>query len=136
MDQSHLTIFSHAYDIIDWHMQEFISSRSLKAMRMIILGKVGVGKSKIIQTITENLITRDMGGILVKGAYTGLAASVIDRKTLQGGNQSAQTIKARLIYWRDKHYIIIDETSMESCELFAKKAGDAFVSGDSTSSWY
>lgn len=113
-------------------------------MRMIILGKVGVGKSKIIQTITENLITRDMGGILVKGAYTGLAASVIDRKTLQGGNQSAQTIKARLIYWRDKHYIIIDETSMESCGLFAKlssiisrmKAGDAFVSGDSTSSWY
>lgn len=92
MDQSHLTIFSHAYDIIDWHMQEFISSRSLKAMRMIILSKVGVGKSKIIQGLR----------------------------------------------------IIIDETSMESCELFAKlssiisrmKAGDAFVSGDSTSSWY
>jgi len=69
--------------------------------------------------------------MLVKGAYTGLTASVIDGKTLhflammsvQGGRQSAQTIKALEAYWRDKHYFIIDEISMVSRQMFTKLSG-------------
>lgn len=97
-------------------------------MRMIIPGEAGVGKSKTIQTITENFVNHGMGNILVKVAYTGLAASVIDGKMLhcvamlplQGRKQSAQTIKALEAYWKDKHYLIIDEISMVSREMFAR----------------
>lgn len=95
---------------------------------MIIPGEAGVGKSKMIQTITENFNAHGVGSILVKAAYTGLAASIIDDKTLhyvamlplQGNKQSAQTLKALKSYWQDKHYFIIDEISMVSHEMFMK----------------
>jgi len=95
---------------------------------MVIPGEAGVGKSKTIQTITANFVARGVGNILVKAAYTGLAASVIDGKTLHhvamlplhGGKQSAKTIKALEMYWQDKHYLIIDEISMVSREMFAR----------------
>ena len=117
-----------AYDIIDWHLQEHISGKCPKQMRMLIPGEAGVGKSKTIQTITANFVTRGVSSILVKAAYTGLAASVIDGKMLHcvamlllhGGKQSAQTIKQLEVYWRDKHYLIIDEISMVSHDMFAK----------------
>ena len=128
------------YDIIDWHLQEFLSRKCPKTLRMIIPGEAGVGKSKTVQTITENFYAHGAGTILAKGAYTGLAASVIDGKTLhylamiplQGGWQSAQTIKRLEGYWREKHYLIIDKISMVSRKMFAKlssivsraKAGD------------
>ena len=85
-----------------------------------------------------------MGAILVKGAYTGIAASAIDGKTLHfiamlplnSGKQSPQTTKALEVYWQDKQYLIIDEISMVSWEIFAKlsniigraRAGQVFSS--------
>ena len=117
-----------AYDIIDWHLGQHISGRHPKQMRMIIPGEAGVGKSKTIQTITANFVARGVETMLVKAAYTGLAASGIGGKTLhciamlplQGSKQSAQTIKALEAYWADKQYLIIDEISMVSREMFAK----------------
>ena len=71
-----------AYDIIDWHLQEHISGKCPKQMQMLIPGEAGIGKSKTIQTITANFVACGVSSILVKAAYTGLAALVIDGKTL------------------------------------------------------
>jgi len=117
-----------AYNIIDWHLEQNLSGKCPKQLLMIIPGEAGVGKSKTIQTITENFVDRHAASILVKAAYTGLAASVIDGQTihhvamlpLQGGKQSARTMKALEAFWQDKQYLIIDEMSMVSCEMFAK----------------
>ncbi|KAF8424995.1 hypothetical protein L210DRAFT_874447, partial [Boletus edulis BED1] len=71
-----------AYDIINWHMEETQSGKNVPQLLMVIPGEGGVGKSKTIQTITENFAARGMKDRLVKGAYTGIAASIIDGKTL------------------------------------------------------
>jgi hypothetical protein len=64
----------------------------------------------------------------VKGAYTGIAASLINGKMLhvlvgipvRGGKQSAHMLKKLPEFWRSKHYLIIDEISMLSRSFFAK----------------
>ncbi|KAF8443783.1 hypothetical protein L210DRAFT_3334866, partial [Boletus edulis BED1] len=53
-----------------------------KQLLMLIPGEGGVGKSKTIQTITQNFRRRGASHLLVKSAYTGIAASLIDGKTL------------------------------------------------------
>ena len=117
-----------AYNIVDWHLQKLLSGFNPPQLRMVIPGEGEVGKSKTIQTITDNFVSRGVGGMLVKSAYTGIAASVIDGKTLHviamipinGGKQLAITMKALEDYWKDKHYLIIDEISMVSRKFFAK----------------
>ena len=117
-----------AYDIVDWHLQEFLSGVKPPQLCMIIPGEGGVGKSKTIQTITDNFVSCGAAHMLVKSVYTGIAASVIDGKTLHvigmipinGGKQSAVTMKSLEDYWNNKHYLIIDEISMVSREFFAK----------------
>jgi hypothetical protein len=117
-----------AYDIVDWHLQDTIKGRKPPQLLMIIPGEGGVGKSKVIQTITENFRLSGVEHWCVKGAYTGIAASLIDGKTLhvlagipiKGRKQSAQTIKKLREFWRTKHYLIIDEMSMLSRSFFAK----------------
>ncbi|KIO02612.1 hypothetical protein M404DRAFT_65468, partial [Pisolithus tinctorius Marx 270] len=117
-----------AYNIIDWHLQQFVTGRCPDQLHMIIPGEGSVGKSRTIQTITENFARRGIQGMLVKVAYTGIAASVIDGKTLHnicmillnGGKQSAQTMKRLEEYWQDKSYLIIDEMLMVSQALLAK----------------
>jgi len=110
----------------------------------MIPGKAGVGKSKTIQTITENFVVQGMGNTLDKGMYTGLATSIIDGKMLhpiammplRGGKQSLQMMKVLDEYWKDNHYLIINEISMVSGEMFAKlssiiscaKAGEVLAS--------
>lgn len=49
---------------------------------MMIPGEEGVGKSKVVQTITGNFQHRNVGHWWVKGAYIGIAALLIDGKTL------------------------------------------------------
>ena len=83
----------------------------------MIPGEGGVGKSETIQTITENVVSRGVGHFVPKGAFTGIAASVIDGKTLHvlagtplnGSRQSSQTLKKLSATWADKRYLIIDE---------------------------
>jgi PIF1-like helicase len=115
-----------AYDIVDWHLQETIKGHNPPQLLMIIPGEGGVGKSETIQAITENF--RSKHKPLVKGAYTGIAASVIDGKTLHqlimlplnGGRQSAKTTKQLEAFWTNKRYLIIDEISMVSRSFLAK----------------
>jgi hypothetical protein len=80
---------------------------------MIILGKGGIGKSKVIQMITQNFQQQNMSDWLVKGAYTGIAALLIDGKTLhvsagipvRGEKQSAQTLQKLHDFWHTKQYL-------------------------------
>ena len=41
-----------AYDIVNWHMEEMM--RGKKPPQLLVPGEGGVGKSKVIQTITRN----------------------------------------------------------------------------------
>ncbi|KAG1830513.1 hypothetical protein EV424DRAFT_1267198, partial [Suillus variegatus] len=50
-------------------------------LRMIIHGEGGTGKLKVIQTITEYFAHNSAKNMLLKAAYTGVAASLIDGKT-------------------------------------------------------
>ena len=49
---------------------------------MIIYGEGALASSKVIQTITEIFIQKGAKYMLVKSAYTGVAASLIDGKTM------------------------------------------------------
>ena len=63
-----------AYDIVDQHLQATISGLSPPQLLMVIPGEGGVGKTKVIQTITENFRHRGVDDWCVKGAYTGIAS--------------------------------------------------------------
>jgi signal recognition particle GTPase len=69
-----------AYDIVDWHLKETMDHRSPPQLLMLIIGEGGTGKSKTIKAITANL--ENHAEPLVKAAFTGVAASGIDGKTL------------------------------------------------------
>ena len=117
-----------AYDIVDWHLKETIVGKQPPQLLMVIPGEGGVGKSKVIQIITQNFQKCGKREWWVKGAYTGIAVSLIDGKTLhvlagipvRGGKQSAHTMKKLHAFWRTKRYLIIDEVSMLSRAFFAK----------------
>jgi predicted ATP-dependent serine protease len=55
MDIKNLNKDQHcAYDIVDWHLNEMLAGRISAQLLMVILGEGGVGKSKLIQTMTQN----------------------------------------------------------------------------------
>lgn len=94
---------------------------------MMILGEGGTRKLRTIQAITANFKRLHMCNMLVKGAYTGIAASIIDRRTLHvltaiplKGTHSVKTTMKLAEFWKDKKYLIIDEMSMLSCEFLVK----------------
>jgi len=64
------------YDIID--LAKILVARAPPQLLKLIPGEGGVGKLKTIQAITENFCSKEVGHILVKAAYTGIAASIID----------------------------------------------------------
>ena len=123
-----------AYDIVDWHLEETIQGKAPPQLLMMIPGEGGVGKSKLIQTVTQNFQQRNIGQWWVKGAYTGIAASLIDGKTLhvlagipiRGRRQSAQTLKKLREFWRTRRYLIINEVSMLSRSFFCKTMSHYF----------
>ena len=117
-----------AYDIIDWHLNETLNGNKPQQLLMIIPGEGGVGKSKTIQTITESFHRRGAAHLLAKSAYTGIAASIIDGKTLHvicqiplnGRNRSRKANQKLAQFWQHRLYLIIDEKSMLSCKFFAR----------------
>ena len=74
---------------------------------MLIPGECGTGKTKVIQNITQNFCQNKVGDRCVKGTYTGIAALLIDGKTLhvlagipvRGRKQSAYTLKNHQEFW-------------------------------------
>ena len=72
---------------------------------MIVPGEGGIRKSKTIQTVTEEFKAHGIANILVKAAYTGIAACTIGSKTIHtvamlpvhGGCQSSQTQKKNFL---------------------------------------
>ncbi|PSS36833.1 hypothetical protein PHLCEN_2v1321 [Hermanssonia centrifuga] len=83
----------HAFDIICWHLNKTLAGKELPLLWMILYGEGGTGKSKVIQTVTEDFAAQGAHGLLVKVAYTGVAASMIDRKTTH--TIAALTVKRR-----------------------------------------
>ena len=118
-----------AYNIINMHLQNRLSGRRPAQLYIFIPGEPVVGKSKAVQTVTGHFgrLSR-VRAILVKRAYTEIAASAIDGKTLHfiamvtlnSAKQFARSIKVLELYWHDKHYLIINKILMVSHNLFAK----------------
>ena len=117
-----------AYDIITWHLDQRLSGLYPPPLRMILYGEGGTGKSKVIQTTTAAFVQRGAKYMLVKSAYTGVAASLIDGKTTHTlaslrmgkdeklGDEAKQKLQRM---WDSKEYLIIDEYSMISKSFLA-----------------
>ncbi|KAL1664745.1 hypothetical protein GGF50DRAFT_23737, partial [Schizophyllum commune] len=71
-----------AYDIMHWHLDQRLTGKAPRPLRMIVYGEGGTGKSRVIQTVTDYFKQKGRSCLLLKGAYTGIAASLIDGKTL------------------------------------------------------
>ena len=118
-----------AYDIITWHLDEILAGRKPLPLRMLIHGEGGTGKSKVIQTTTEYFAQRGSKFMLLKAAYTGVAASLIDGKTthtigfMSRGNETTMSAETRAklqAFWKHIQYLVIDEMSMISKSFLAK----------------
>ena len=74
-----------------------VAGENIDPLRMIIHGKGEMSKSHVIQTITEFFEFKGVSSLLVKGAFTGIAASLIRDKTLHnmGHIPILQTTKAK-----------------------------------------
>jgi hypothetical protein len=70
-----------AYDIIVWHLEETLAGNEPPPLRMLVHGEGGTGKSKVIATTTQAFVERTVLHWLLKAAYTGIAASLVDGKT-------------------------------------------------------
>lgn len=112
---------SRAYDIIVWHLEQTLANREPPPLRMLLCGSGGTGKSKVIQTATAAFEDRAAVYMLIKSAYTGIAASIVDGKTthhighfsLNSSATLSDEAKAILqTFWKFRRYLIIDEFSM------------------------
>lgn len=100
---------------------------------MIVHGEGGTGKSKVLQTVTEAFKQRGCQSCLLKAAYTGVAASLIDGKTthtiaslsLNARSPDADVtiseetkLKLERI-WESYDYLALDEMGMIAKDFFA-----------------
>ena len=118
-----------AYDIIIWHLDQTLAGRNPPPLRMLLYGEGETGKSKVIQIVTEGFKARGTQYMLIKAAYTGVAASLIDGKTTHViggislfGNEIQLTAEARAKlqqFWKHKRYLILDEYSMLAKDFFS-----------------
>lgn len=118
-----------AYNIIAWHLEQTLAGTAVAPLRMVIYGEGGTGKSRMIQTVTEMFARHDATFMLVKAAYTGIAASLIDGKTMHtiahlsldaNGNMSDETKRQLQVYWRPRRYLVLDEYSMLAKTFLAR----------------
>jgi hypothetical protein len=118
-----------AFQIVSWHVAKVLEKRKIPQLLMLICGEGGTGKSRLIQAITEMFERRQSAKMVVKGAYTGIAASVINGKTLHvlfklaaHGNKAPSEAVLRKVATtlQPVSYIIIDEMSMVSRKIFAR----------------
>ncbi|KAG9015872.1 hypothetical protein FRB93_012437 [Tulasnella sp. JGI-2019a] len=125
-----LTDQRRAFVIIEWHLNETLAERKVPQLLMQIHGEGGTGKSKVIKTVTTMFEQRGAGHMLTRTAYTGIAASIIDGKTLhtllgiptRGGMPSRESIHRVAALLSGMAYLVLDEMSMISRPFFAKSA--------------
>jgi hypothetical protein len=135
-----------AYEIVLWHAQQTLNGvTDIPPLRMAIHGEGGTGKSRVIQTITKAFELLGVPHKLGKGAYTGIAASLVEGKTLHNfaqinvsGTQEVSAKKKEKLehFWRDRTYLIIDEHSMLAKAFLARVSRNIAVgkqNGGSTS---
>ena len=138
LDVSHLKPDqARAYGIIKWHLDQTLNGASPPPLRIALYGEGGTGKSRVIQTVTDAFKARGAGRILVKAAYMGVAASLIDGKTthviagisLHSKGAIKDEAKKKLQdFWRDVCYLIIDEFSMISRSFLATLSRNIAIS--------
>jgi hypothetical protein len=117
-----------AFDIIAWHLDRTLAGDVPPPLRMIIHGEGGTGKSKVIQTVSEYFRHRGASHLLLKTAYTGVAASLINGKTCHSaamisrrqGGVSNEVKKKLQQAWSNISYNITDEFSMLGKTFLAK----------------
>ena len=118
-----------AFDIIRRHLRLTLQGMSPPPLRMIIHGEGGTGKSQVIQTVTENFKAWGVPHLLLKSAYTGIAASLVNGKTTHFIGQlsigkkdviSDETKQRLQRIWKDVAYLVIDEYSMLSKTFLAR----------------
>ncbi|KIM58156.1 hypothetical protein SCLCIDRAFT_28315 [Scleroderma citrinum Foug A] len=119
----------HVYDIVTWHLEETLARHNPCPLRVIVHGEGSTGKSKVIQTVTQEFVCRGARYMMLKSAYMGVAASLIEGKTthtiamIGHGNRnnllSNETKQKLENFWRNYEYLIIDEISMISKSFFA-----------------
>lgn len=117
-----------AYDIATWHLHEYLQQKNPPPLRMRVHGEGGTGKSRIIQTITAHFHRLGVPYMLLKAAYTGVAASLIDGKTthtigmlsLSGKPMTEETRRRLVDFWKAAQYLILDEISMLAKTFFAR----------------
>jgi len=119
---------ARAYGIIKWHLDQTLNGVDPPPLRMILYGEGGTGKSRVIQTVTDAFEARGSKHLLVKAAYTGVAASLVDGKTthviaglsLHSKGSVKDGAKKKLQeFWREIRYLIVDEFSMLSRSFLA-----------------
>ena len=82
IDVSHLRPDqARAYGIVRWHLDQTLNGADPPPLRMVFYGEGGTGKSRVIQTLTDTFEAKGAKDMLVKAAYTGVAASLVDGKT-------------------------------------------------------
>lgn len=122
-----------AYDIVNYHLGQTLDGRKPPQLLMHVPGEGGVGKSKVIQTITDQFAAAGASDRLLKAAYTGIAASLIGGSTIHvicripppraGSRKDGEIVHSPEVEkdlaekYSNKKYLILDEVSMVSREL-------------------
>jgi len=118
-----------AFDVICQHLDLTLSGHSPQPLRMIMYGAGGTGKSRVIQTVTKMFRERGVSLLLIKAAYTGIAASLIKGKMTHYIGQisfqemektSKETRKKLEEIWKHATYLIIDGYSTISKVFLAR----------------
>ncbi|VDC07039.1 unnamed protein product [Peniophora sp. CBMAI 1063] len=129
-----------AFEIISAHAKMTLAGMAPPQLLMQMHGEGGTGKSRVIQTVTEVFAALEADDRLAKASFTGIAASLIGGKTLHTiasikvGKKTATTTNSKqTAYWRSILYLVIDEMSMLSREMFelvSARVSAAKVSGN------
>lgn len=119
-----------AYDIVHAQVHRCLSGSDPDPLLMVVSGEGGVGKSKVIQTITALFESLNVKHWLKKAAYTGVAASLIEGQTLhtltslprskRAQDQSPETVARLSRTLGGARFLIIDEVSMVASPMFAE----------------
>ena len=130
-----------AYEIITWHLDETLAGHRPPPLRLIVNGEGGTGKSKLIEAVTDYFAAKGSQHLLVKMAYTGIAASHIQGITCHAAamiSRNDRTLsnktKTKLQeFWGPVLYEILDEFSMLGKTFFAKLSRSITIGKATTS---